>query len=306
MLVSLFDSAVASLVERGEALAREIAALPLEDQVAALNGIRRALHEAGPFREQPVDCVLWVPAARVRANGYNPNTVAPPEMRLLVESIRADGYTQPVVAYTDPQPDRDLTVVDGFHRLRVASEVKDVRTAVRGYLPVTEIRTTRHNQDDRMASTIRHNRARGRHGVAPMSAIVAELVQAGWPDERIARELGMDRDEVLRMKQVTGLAALFADQEFSEAWEEGPEPEPAALASTGALVPPEPRCEWEERTGRRYILESQPGELLARVTKSANRPGWNWTVYGPPMRKGYAATREEAMCGAESVLLAAG
>ena len=216
---SLFEQIVDRLVARGRELAAEIGTLPLEDQVAALNGIRRALHEAGPFADQPVDCVEWHPTERVQANGYNPNSVAPPEMRLLEESIRADGYTQPVVAYPDQQPDRDLTVVDGFHRLRVARESRAVREQVHGHLPVTRIRPGRHGTDDRMASTIRHNRARGRHGVSPMSAIVAELVQMGWDNARIARELGMDPDEVLRMKQITGLAALFAEEEFSEAWE---------------------------------------------------------------------------------------
>ena len=198
------------------ALAARIAALPFEAQVAVLNAARAILHEASPFRAEPVDLVLWRPLSAVRANRYNPNAVAPPEMKLLARSIEADGYTQPCVTW--PTGD-EHEIVDGFHRNRVAREVPAVRERVRGYLPVVAIRSERADLSDRMASTVRHNRARGEHSVEAMSALVRDCYLAGWPDEKIQAELGMDLDEVVRLKQLTGLAALFRDREFSQAWE---------------------------------------------------------------------------------------
>lgn len=198
------------------ALAKSIAALPFETQVEALNMARAILHDASPFRDEPVDLVLWLPTDRVRANDYNPNAVAPPEMKLLARSIEADGYTQPVVTW--PAPDAH-EIVDGFHRNRVAREVPAVRERVRGHIPVVVIRADRIGLEDRMASTVRHNRARGEHSIDRMSALVRDCYIAGWPDEKIQTELGMDLDEVVRLKQLTGLAALFRDREFSEAWE---------------------------------------------------------------------------------------
>lgn len=206
----------ASCVRAAQKLAKQLAKLPFEEQVATLNAVRAVLHEVSLFRDEPVDLVLWVPQASTRANDYNPNAVAPPEMKLLAESIRADGYTQPVVTW----PTGDTReIVDGFHRNRVGREVPEIRARVRGYLPVVTIRTARHALSDRMASTVRHNRARGEHTVEAMSALVRSCYEAGWEDERIQKELGMDLDEVVRLKQLTGLAALFRDRDFSEAWE---------------------------------------------------------------------------------------
>lgn len=190
--------------------------LDLQEQVDALNALRRALHEFGPFRGEPVDCVEWVPADVVRANDYNPNSVAPPEMELLRHSIASDGYTQPIVTMHD---EGGREVVDGFHRHRVGKECADVTARVHGYLPVVAIRSDRLDKRDRMAATIRHNRARGVHKVEAMSDIVVELKRRFWSDEKIAKELGMEPDEVLRLQQVTGLSMLFADRDFSEAWE---------------------------------------------------------------------------------------
>ena len=206
----------ASLSDRARALAQEISGLPLPEKIAALNEVRTLLHEVSPFRDEPVDLVLWVPNETVAANTYNPNAVAPPEMRLLERSIDADGYTQPVV--TMPT-ESGREVIDGFHRNRVGKEVARIRKRIHGHLPIVTIRSTREERGDRMAATIRHNRARGEHGVKPMSQIVADLVDMGWDDQRIAKELGMDADEVLRLKQITGLAALFKDRDFSRAWE---------------------------------------------------------------------------------------
>lgn len=214
--MSLFDNLVDSLVERGRDLAKELAALPEPERIRALNEIRKALHEVSPFRAEPVDCVLWVPAEQVQGNDYNPNHVAPPEMRLLEHSIAADGYTQPIVAYDEGER---YVIVDGFHRHRVGKESAVVRKRVKGYLPVTLIRSDRRSLRDRMAATIRHNRARGVHGVLPMTNIVATLIREGWTDSEIAKELGMDPDEVLRFKQNTGIAALFKGHEYSRAWE---------------------------------------------------------------------------------------
>jgi ParB-like chromosome segregation protein Spo0J len=190
--------------------------LPLDDKVEMLNQIRTRLHEVSPFKNEPVDLVVWVDSDRVSKNDYNPNTVAPPEMRLLERSISEDGYTQPIVSY--PREDR-YEVVDGFHRHRVGKESKAVRTRVHGYLPVTQIRGNRTDIKHRMAATIRHNRARGVHGVVPMADMVAALLTQGWTDTDIAKELGMDADEVLRFKQNLGLPELFKDHEFSPSWE---------------------------------------------------------------------------------------
>jgi len=177
-----------------------------------LNSIREALHEKSPFKNEPVDFVKWVPNTTVFANDYNPNTVAPPEMELLRLSIEADGYTQPIVTMGGE-------VVDGFHRHRVGKECPEIQAAILGYLPVVQIRDERQDKSDRMASTIRHNRARGKHKVEAMSDIVIELTRRNWSDERIAKNLGMEADEVLRLKQISGLAEMFNDREFSEAWE---------------------------------------------------------------------------------------
>lgn len=199
-----------------EQLCAEITALPEGEKIAALNEARKALHEISPFSGEPVDCVLWVPADQVEANDYNPNTVAPPEMRLLELSIGEDGYTQPIVAWGK---NNYYEVVDGFHRNRVGKECKSVRERVHGYLPITLINHDREDKGDRIAATIRHNRARGKHQVAAMSDIVLELSRRNWSDAKIGRELGMEPDEVLRLKQITGLAELFSDAEFSQAWE---------------------------------------------------------------------------------------
>lgn len=188
----------------------------LAEQVALLNELRRVLVEFSPFKNEPVDFVEWVPADEVVGNQYNPNTVAPPEMELLRLSIKQDGYTQPIVSN---QEDGHREVVDGFHRHRVGKECDDVRERVKGYLPLVQIRAERQNKNDRIASTIRHNRARGKHRVDAMSDIVIELKGRNWPDERIAKELGMEADEVLRLCQMSGLAELFSDEEFSASWD---------------------------------------------------------------------------------------
>lgn len=163
----------------------------------------------------PVYNVRRVPVDKIRANEYNPNRVAPPEMELLYQSIKEDGYTMPIVCYYHEEDDM-YEIVDGFHRYTVMLKYKDIYEREGGCLPVSVIDKP---ISERMASTIRHNRARGTHNIDLMSNIVAELVEMGKSDHWIAKHLGMDVDEILRLKQITGLAALFADKEFSKAWE---------------------------------------------------------------------------------------
>lgn len=191
--------------------------MPLDKRVEVINELREALHKVSPFSTEPVDFVKWVKNPLVHANDYNPNSVAPPEMELLRHSIAEDGYTQPIVSM--PDADGLYEVVDGFHRHRVGKECQDIQSRVHGYLPVVQIRASQFDKTNRMAATIRHNRARGEHKVESMAEIVIELKRRFWSDEKIAKELGMEPDEVLRLTQVTGLAGLFADREFSQAWE---------------------------------------------------------------------------------------
>lgn len=171
--------------------------------------------------KSPVYNIKPVPIEKIVANTYNPNAVAPPEMRLLYDSIKEDGYTMPIVCYYDKENDK-YVIVDGFHRYRVMMEHSDIRERERGMIPVSVIDKP---IDHRMASTIRHNRARGSHNVDLMSNIVKELHELGRSDAWISKHLGMDKDEILRLKQITGLAALFKDVEFGQAWKPAREDE---------------------------------------------------------------------------------
>ena len=162
-----------------------------EEKITALNAFRQILHEYSPFKSQPVDCVLWVKQDAVLPNDYNPNNLAPPEKRLLFTSLETDGFTQPIVVVKQDQE---------------------------RYLPVTCLEKSSPGRDSLMAATIRHNRARGRHQIHAMSEIVQELAHLGWCDEKIGKELGMDSDEVLRLKQINGLVEMFGDRQFSQAW----------------------------------------------------------------------------------------
>jgi ParB-like chromosome segregation protein Spo0J len=161
--------------------------------------------------QHPVNKVIWVPTDQVRANDYNPNSVAPPEMKLLELSIQADGYTQPIVVWQIK--DDEYEVVDGFHRHLVGKK--------NNYplLPVVVINKDRTSRQNRISSTVRHNRARGKHSINGMCDLVRDLSRLKWSDERISKELGMDMDEVVRLKQISGLTELFEDKDFSKAWE---------------------------------------------------------------------------------------
>ncbi|MCI5924841.1 MAG: ParB/RepB/Spo0J family partition protein [Oscillospiraceae bacterium] len=162
----------------------------------------------------PAYHIISVPIEKIEPNTYNPNAVAPPELALLYDSIKEDGYTMPVVCYYDQKRDTYI-LVDGFHRYRIMLDYPDIYERENGRLPVSVIDKP---IDCRMASTIRHNRARGSHDVDLMSNIVKELHELGRSDEWISLHLGMDKDEILRLKQITGLAALFRDVNFGRAW----------------------------------------------------------------------------------------
>lgn len=197
-------------------LFKHLETLPIKEKVQALNAIRLELSNYSPFKSEPVDCVQWVKNTEVQANDYNPNTVAPPEMKLLELSIQEDGYTQPIVSWSR---DGVYEVIDGFHRHRVGKESKEIQKRINGYLPLVIINKERSEKSDRMASTIRHNRARGKHGVDSMSDIVVELKKRNRSEEWIAKHLGMDSDEVLRLCQVSGLVEMFSDTGFSKSWD---------------------------------------------------------------------------------------
>lgn len=190
--------------------------LPEEERIDAINAFREAIHNNSPFRDQPIDCVMWIKQDDITANDYNPNSVAPPEKRLLSRSLEVDGFTQPIVV-TQSEP-QHYEIVDGFHRHEIGTNRAVLKRQLKGYLPVTCLRQDQQDKHNRMAATIRHNRARGRHQINAMSEIVRELVQLGWDNEKIGKELGMDSDEVLRLKQINGLLELFADRRYSEAW----------------------------------------------------------------------------------------
>jgi ParB-like chromosome segregation protein Spo0J len=187
-----------------------------DEKIDTLNYVRAELHSVSPLKHHPVDYVFWQKSTDVEANEYNPNAVAPPEMQLLYESIFNDGYTMPIVSFKDESITR---IVDGFHRRETERRNKDISESTFGRVPLTTIRNEQSDSSDRMASTIRHNRARGSHNIELMSQIVSELVEMGKGDAWICKHVGMSVDELLRLKQITGLASLFLNKDFSDSWE---------------------------------------------------------------------------------------
>ncbi len=210
------NGAVAQAVLDIKAICKRVSTLDVNVKIDAINAIREEIHKISPFNSEPVDFVRWVENCAVVANDYNPNTVAPPEMELLRHSIAHDGYTQPIVSWKQEDA---FEVIDGFHRHRVGKECSEIQSRVHGYLPLVTIHEDNEGKNDRVASTIRHNRARGKHRVEAMADIVLDLKKRNWSDKKIAKELGMDQDEVLRLSQITGLMEAFADTDFTEAWE---------------------------------------------------------------------------------------
>lgn len=186
-----------------------------EDKVEYIGELRALLHSISPTKDQPVDYVRWVPIDMVRPNDYNPNSVAHKEMALLYTSVKNDGYTQPVVTIWDDEKEKYI-IVDGFHRYFVCKNNKDILERNLGHLPIVVINKS---INDRMASTVRHNRARGKHSVAGMSSMVFDLLENGWRDEDICNQLGLEAEELLKLKHITGFSKLFENTEYKQAWE---------------------------------------------------------------------------------------
>ncbi len=186
-----------------------------EDKNAFIYDVREYLHELSPLNEQPIDLVKWVPVDKVTANDYNPNSVARTEMKLLHTSIMHDGYTQPVVTIYDKEKDM-YVIIDGFHRFLTCKSNADVRERNQGMLPIVVLKK---NINDRMASTVRHNRARGKHAVTGMSSMVFQMLENGWEDAQICNELGMEPEELIRLKHITGFSKLFENTDYKKAWE---------------------------------------------------------------------------------------
>ena len=187
-----------------------------DSKIETIEQIKEILHNLSPLITQPVDRIKWVPIEMVSPNDYNPNSVAKIEMGLLYTSIKHDGYTQPVVTIFDEEKNK-FVIVDGFHRYFTCLTNKDIKDRNHGYLPIVVIEK---DINDRMASTVRHNRARGKHSITGMSSMVFEMLQNGWKDEEICNELGMQPEEVLKLKHITGFSKLFQDTEYKKAWEE--------------------------------------------------------------------------------------
>jgi ParB-like chromosome segregation protein Spo0J len=187
-----------------------------EDKMKFIYDLREFIHtELSPVNTQPIDLVRWVDVNKVQANDYNPNSVAKVEMGLLYTSIKHDGYTQPVVTIYDEKLDKYI-IVDGFHRYFTCKSNPDILERNNGCLPIVVIDKS---INDRMASTVRHNRARGKHSVAGMSNMVFHMLENGWKDADICNELGMESEELLRLKHITGFSKLFENTEYKKAWE---------------------------------------------------------------------------------------
>ena len=213
------------ILELAQKLADAIAILPLDEKVEALNQSRKKLHEISPFRFEPIDCVLWVLNDKVIGNDYNPNSVARKEKDLLQDSIREYGFGMPIItapfAGFDGKPTTEIPqkVVDGFHRRGTGKDTTDLAKRMHGYLPIANIAGDTSDLAHLMAATVAFNRARGEHSVELMANLVKEMIQLGQTDQEIAKHLGMEAEEVLRLKQMTGLAGLFKGQSYSKAWE---------------------------------------------------------------------------------------
>lgn len=186
-----------------------------EDKIGFLNTVREWVFEVSPMRAQPVDFVRWVPVEKVECNDYNPNAVAKTEMKLLLHSIESDGFTQPIVVMWNSEHAK-YTVVDGFHRYTVCRENEEIKRRCLGHVPIVVL-----DKDiaERMASTVRHNRARGKHSIAGMANLVFLMCEEGRTDSEICKDLGMEPDEILRLKHITGFSKLFENVEYRKSWE---------------------------------------------------------------------------------------
>lgn len=196
-------------------LQEEIKDLSIEEQIVYLEELKEEIHKLSPLKEQPVNRVRWVDIEKVCPNDYNPNAVARKEMGLLYTSILHDGYTQPVVTIFDEERDM-FVIIDGFHRYFTCKTNKDILDRNHGKLPIVVLDKS---INDRMASTVRHNRARGEHSVTGMSSMVFQMLENGWDDVAICNELGMSAEELLKLKHITGFSKLFEDAEYTRSWE---------------------------------------------------------------------------------------
>jgi ParB-like chromosome segregation protein Spo0J len=185
------------------------------DKELLLNELKEFLYREISEIKQPIDFVRWIPIDKVQPNDYNPNSVAKVEMGLLYKSIKHDGYTQPIVTIYDETIDK-YVIVDGFHRYFTAKSNSDILERNKGYLPCVVIEK---DINERMAATIRHNRARGSHSVTGMGSIVFEMLQNGWSDEEICNHLGMEPEEILKLKHITGFSKLFKDVKYNKSWQ---------------------------------------------------------------------------------------
>lgn len=185
------------------------------DKINFLNELKEFLHKEISEIKQPIDLVRWIPLHKVQPNDYNPNSVAKIEMGLLYKSIKHDGYTQPIVTIYDKEIDKYI-IVDGFHRYFTCKNNKDIYELNKGYLPCVVIEK---DINERMAATVRHNRARGEHSISGMSNMVFEMLQNGWSDSEICNHLGMEAEEILKLKHITGFSKLFQNIEYNKSWE---------------------------------------------------------------------------------------
>jgi ParB-like chromosome segregation protein Spo0J len=217
------DGNFMSIKELAQQLASEIAKLSGDEQIEALNQARYELSKVSPFNNEPIDYVRWVKSDKVVANDYNPNSVARPEMKLLEHSIRKNGFAMPIITAEMSSKgnlsDRPQKVVDGFHRHKVGKGSKDLADRMHGYLPIVNIAGDSSDPSHLMSATVEFNRARGEHSIELMAGLVKEMLQHGQTDQEIAKHLGMEAEEALRLKQMTGLAGLFDGQPYSKAWE---------------------------------------------------------------------------------------
>lgn len=209
------------IIIKAKELAKEIGDISdIQTKIEYLNTVRKELHLVSPLKHHPVDYVIWEVSKRVEANEYNPNHVAKQEMKLLVTSIVEDGYTMPIVTNEEKSGNGWMRrIIDGFHRRKAEQTTNKITKSTYGRIPVTQIRSEKSDLKNRMAATVRHNRARGVHGIEPMSIMVADLIKEGCSNSEIATQLGMDADEVLRLKQITGIAEIFKNHEYSNSWE---------------------------------------------------------------------------------------
>jgi len=193
-------------------IAQELEGKDVDETITIINDLRAFIHEHSPMKNEPCDFVRWVKIERVSPNDYNPNSTAGKEMGLLYISIKEDGVTMPVVTIPDSD---DFTIVDGFHRYFTCKTKDDLKERMYGYLPITELKKT---LEERIAATVRHNRARGSHSVQGMSNLVFKMLQEGVNDEEICRKLGLDATELVKLKHITGYSKLYENVEYGKSW----------------------------------------------------------------------------------------